>query len=529
MRPQRSLARTPEADIETQPLLRTPQSYDPGDASPEQQSARPTRTRPVSVAHRFLLQALWPVSLLSVIVIAVVWAVYLITWVAPRALNPTPPSAEQRARDAEWVSGSPYWADRQACRWLSLCGVHHLRWDPPAIEGGGAGERSRGAEASVRTRVGAGLRRPRAKVVSSKGARQVPEYVLRHAPLVHLHSGESFWPASVEEHAKHMRPVNHTAPGGNDGDSGGSRVLLNLTSLDSLDAIHSGAVYLTSTEDVETRPSWLSSRDGLPSSADDESAGRSTAPAVLVLVEKETDGGPVLDAFWFFFYSYNLGQTVLGVRFGNHVGDWEHCMVRFARGEPTAVFLSEHEGGQAYAWRALEKAAAASNDHHHPRPSGDGDRPVIYSAVGSHAMYATPGSHPYVLPFGMLKDVTDKGPLWDPAKNAWAYWHEPPERSGEDEGGQKGEGVFEPAAPISSGGGKAAPAPAGWLGFSGRWGDELYGLDNRRQWRLFNQYHYVNGPAGPADKHLWRDTMCPQSRCRILDSLEAGRKRTWYA
>ncbi|KAL8344151.1 hypothetical protein RB601_004599 [Gaeumannomyces tritici] len=525
MRPQISLPRPSEADVETQPLLSTSQSYDPRDSSPEQRSARPTSIRSVPSTLRALLQATWPVSLLLAIVLAVMWALYLVAWVAPRALNPTPPSAEQRARDAEWVSGSPYWADRQACRWLSLCGVHHLRWDPPAIEGGGADERPRGgAGESGRGRERAGFRRPRAKVAGSKGAKQVPEYVLRHAPLVHLHSGESFWPASVEEHLRHMRPVNHTAPGSNNGDGGSSHALLNLTSLDSLDATHGGAVYLTSTEDVETRPTWLTSRGGLPSSTDGENMGRSTAPAVLVLVEKDTDDdGPVLDAFWFFFYSYNLGQTVLGVRFGNHVGDWEHCMVRFVRGEPTAVFLSEHEGGQAYAWRALEKAAAAGDNNsssQHSRPSGGGgggDRPVVYSAVGSHAMYATAGSHPYVLPFGMLKDVTDEGPLWDPARNAWAYWHEP--SGGEDES------VFEPAAPI---GGEAAPAPAGWLGFRGRWGDELYGLDDGRQWRLFNQYHYVNGPAGPADKHLGRNAMCLQSRCKVLDSLESGRKRTWY-
>ncbi|KLU92713.1 hypothetical protein MAPG_11700, partial [Magnaporthiopsis poae ATCC 64411] len=417
MRPQRPGTRPLGADLESQPLLRSQQNNDPGDAD---QPAQPSNTQPnspVSITSRVLLRALSLVLLLLTNILAVMWTLYLVSWVA-RALNPTPPSEEQRARDAAWVSGSPYWVDRQACRWLSLCGVHHLRWDPPGLEGGDivvVGENSTG----------------RAVVVSqSGGAKQVPDYVLRHAPLVHLHSGESFWPASVAEHVKHMRALNHTAPPGDtaDDEDRDSRTLLNLTDLDSLNAIHGGAaVYLTSTDDVETRPNWLSSRDAMPRSQNDESNGRSTAPVVLVLVEKETaaDGEPtVLDAFWFFFYSYNLGQTVLGLRFGNHVGDWEHCMVRFVRGEPTAMFLSEHAGGQAYAWRALEKAATAEGSKD-GGGGGGGYRPVIYSAVGSHAMYATPGDHPYVLPFGMLKDVTDKGPLWDPAKNAWAYWHQP--------------------------------------------------------------------------------------------------------
>jgi hypothetical protein len=80
--------------------------------------------------------------------------------------------------------------------------------------------------------------------------------------------------------------------------------------------------------------------------------GRSDAPAVLVTVPK---GDGVVDAFWFFFYSYNLGNAVFNVRFGNHVGDWEHTVVRFHNGEPKAVFFSEHSFGEAYTYDAVEK------------------------------------------------------------------------------------------------------------------------------------------------------------------------------
>jgi hypothetical protein len=80
--------------------------------------------------------------------------------------------------------------------------------------------------------------------------------------------------------------------------------------------------------------------------------GRSDAPAVLVVVPK---GDGVVDAFWFFFYSYNLGNTVFNVRFGNHVGDWEHTTVRFHNGVPKAIFFSEHAGGEAYTYEAVEK------------------------------------------------------------------------------------------------------------------------------------------------------------------------------
>ena len=80
--------------------------------------------------------------------------------------------------------------------------------------------------------------------------------------------------------------------------------------------------------------------------------GRSDAPAVLVVVEKDEG---VVDAFFFFFYSYNLGNKVFNVRFGNHVGDWEHTLVRFQNGVPKAVFFSEHAYGEAYTYEALEK------------------------------------------------------------------------------------------------------------------------------------------------------------------------------
>ena len=83
-----------------------------------------------------------------------------------------------------------------------------------------------------------------------------------------------------------------------------------------------------------------------------QEGGRSDAPAVLIVVDK---GHGVVDAFWFYFYSYNLGNVVLNVRFGNHVGDWEHSAVRFHHGKPKAVYFSEHNFGEAYGYDAVEK------------------------------------------------------------------------------------------------------------------------------------------------------------------------------
>lgn len=52
-------------------------------------------------------------------------------------------------------------------------------------------------------------------------------------------------------------------------------------------------------------------------------------------------------------------------------------MVRFKDGQPTAVWFSQHEYGEAYSYSAVQKV---------------GKRPVAYSAKGSHANYAKAAS-----------------------------------------------------------------------------------------------------------------------------------------
>ena len=222
--------------------------------------------------------------------------------------------------------------------------------------------------------------------------------------------------------------------------------------------------------------------------------GRSGAPSVLIAVDK---GHGVVDAFWFFFYSFNLGNIVFNVRFGNHVGDWEHCMIRFHHGVPKAMFFSEHSFGDAYSFEAVEKL---------------GKRPVIYSAEGSHAMYATAGTHAYILPWGLLHDVTDRGPLWDPSLNVHSYTYD----------------YLKDDLRSSN---MTPKAPTEWFYFNGHWGDKFYPLSDERQYRFAGQYHYVNGPLGPRFKSLGRRKVCagPSSdRCTIRNWIyESRRSRRW--
>ncbi|KAL1844986.1 hypothetical protein VTK73DRAFT_1388 [Phialemonium thermophilum] len=187
-------------------------------------------------------------------------------------------------------------------------------------------------------------------------------------------------------------------------------------------------------------------------------------------------------------------------------------MVRFENGIPRALFMSEHAGGQAFAWSALEKFQTRTADNETI------ERPVLYSAIGSHAMYAVPGNHPYVLPFGMLKDVTDRGPLWDPALNTYAYFYD--YVADRDSGGTN----LTSLTPAASN----PEAPTSWFHFAGPWGDELYALRDMRQWRLFEQYHYITGPLGPKFKNLDRMNVCQTEHCTLLYSIEAGKKAVWY-
>ncbi|CZS96134.1 related to VPS62 Vacuolar Protein Sorting [Rhynchosporium agropyri] len=576
----------------------------------------------------------------------------ILSWVGLTALHkhldPNNRTPAQVREDAYWISTSKNWLDRQACRWIGLCGLAH--WHPdPAVRPWNKkrGDKRQGRDVQYVLNEGENGRdgqdgeddddRDLWDRIPGQGQRlkpgdwdgdtrvlkEVPQFVLDHAPLVHLYSDEQFWPSDIREHLAHVMPYNNMTDLNNTG------FRPTVDNLHELNEGRKGAfVFLHSKDDVEERPEWLGSAYNKPVPYDDEDedgegenedkeedvpldeistgavpseedletwfdpygpkhkisapipptyqsqpqtanktppkksskepyrealrrrspilqkpGGYSPAPAVLVLVDK---GSGILDAFWFYFYSYNLGTTVLGCRFGNHVGDWEHSLIRFHNGVPKAVFFSAHSGGLAYTYSAVEKG----------KGKGREGRPVLYSALGSHAMYAQPGSHPYVLPFGLLGDVTDRGPMWDPAHNYLAYHYNTsithgadakafPEPSTDSNVPPPSSYSLQPSEPslqratnpstlqMASALQPAAnnpDAPMGWWWFAGHWGDKLYSLGDWRQWRFVGEYHYVSGPFGPRWKNLGRSKVC-QSRggCMIVDSLREGKGRSWLS
>ncbi|PHH72707.1 hypothetical protein CDD80_4309 [Ophiocordyceps camponoti-rufipedis] len=153
----------------------------------------------------------------SLVLATLLTSFILLAWYLPRALNPTETSPSKQLEDRLWVETSPYFWDRAACRWLGLCGVHHLRADPAVrVEDGGVEEEEEEEEEEwleLRRRgVGEGDgkgKKKRRRTVKRRIVEDVPDYVLRFAPYVHLYSGEQFWPSDIAEHVRHMNATDH--------------------------------------------------------------------------------------------------------------------------------------------------------------------------------------------------------------------------------------------------------------------------------------------------------------------------------
>ncbi|PWY92886.1 vacuolar protein sorting-associated protein 62 [Aspergillus heteromorphus CBS 117.55] len=305
-------------------------------------------------------------------------------------------------------------------------------------------------------------------------ATALPSYVLEYAPLVWLYSQEAYLPYDFGKQLVHAIPmVNWTA-------IQGAPSPLTLDNLASLNDLGNTSVYLTSKEGINAnpQPEWL---HGVKPDANGKTEG-AVSSAIIV----RDHGNGTLDAFYFYCYAYNQGNTVLGMEFGDHVGDLEHNMMRFENGVPKALWYSQHAGGEAFTYSATEKK---------------GKRPIAYSANGTHAVYAIPGTHDHAiphfnLPVGFVEDHTDRGTLWDPIQSAYAYSYDAARRT------------FQPYD---------RSFPVNWLGFNGQWGDDA--LPGGPE--LFGEAKYTAGPNGPKFKHLVRETVCSDSPCVVLPF------RTW--
>ncbi|KAH8712234.1 hypothetical protein GQ44DRAFT_762697 [Phaeosphaeriaceae sp. PMI808] len=232
---------------------------------------------------------------------------------------------------------------------------------------------------------------------------EVPKYILEHAPLVHLFSKDPYRPSSLAAQIVNTHPEI---------DFKGvtiSKSPLTIDNIDQLNAVGTNGgrdVYLTSNNDITTNPKWL---EGIQVDSNGGTGDEKTG--VIVVVDK---GEGIVDAFYFYFFAFNWGGIVLGKQLGDHVGDWEHNMIRFINGVPTYIWLSQHSNGEAFTFAAMNKDTS-------------GKRPICYAANGSHALYPLPGAHDHTIPNlnlptpFLLVDETDTGPIYDPTLSSYIY------------------------------------------------------------------------------------------------------------
>lgn len=295
---------------------------------------------------------------------------------------------------------------------------------------------------------------------------------------MYLFSGDPYRPTDLTIHLQRTQPeIDYAVVDG----------APNPLTLDNLDQINPD-VFLTAKDDVTSNPAWL-----LGTAPDSTNKISDAIPAAIIVADK---GNNTVDVFYMYFYSFNWGGIVniIDKNFGNHVGDWEHNMIRFVDGVPTAAWYSQHADGEAFVWEALQK---------------NGDRPYAYSANGSHATYATAGTHDHTIPgldvdFDiLLADDCDTGLTWDPTFSAYYYTYD---------------------AATNSFGTYDNSTPTAYLNFAGKWGDEHYPDSDNRQEDLLGLgkvYKYADGPTGPKDKNLNRQNVCPDSveDCKIRKVL----------
>ncbi|PSN70142.1 hypothetical protein BS50DRAFT_571435 [Corynespora cassiicola Philippines] len=306
-----------------------------------------------------------------------------------------------------------------------------------------------------------------AKVEGRQAPSGVPDYVIKYAPVVYLHSAEVYFPSDLQVF------LDNTIPRANYQEVSGPRPL-NANNVNA----YGQDVYLTSEDDVTTNPAWIKG-------VKPDKNGKTNGAVSSAIIVNDKGGGNV-DAFYFYWYIYNWGGKVLGLsslNFGNHVGDWEHNMIRFSNGVPQYIWYSQHANGQAFKYSVTEKYQDV--------------RPIAYSSNGSHANYAMGGTHDHLipnlnLPGGALEDYTNKGYFWDPTQSAYYFKF--------DAGANK----FTPYD-------ESGATPVNWLNFKGRWGDQEYPTSDKRQVKLFGQAKYGSGPTGPADKQLNRAKVCPEN------------------
>jgi len=218
-------------------------------------------------------------------------------------------------------------------------------------------------------------------------------------------------------------------------------------------------------------------------------------------VTEHNDSCSTIDITYTFFYPFNYGKDVcvgigdvsgcLGevLTFGNHVGDWEHVSLRIQGGRPSQIYVGVHSFGAWYSWNEntrkfyfVEGEPVIRKTVKHgkifpvkmeveypPELLLEDGHPAVFSANGSHGVWADAGVHNYIHILTVhLDDVCERGLAWDTWNNL---------------------DIIE-TAPEDTYAGENT-----WVDFRGRWGN-IQKLDCGFE-PLVGECGLVGGPTGP--------------------------------
>jgi hypothetical protein len=172
----------------------------------------------------------------------------------------------------------------------------------------------------------------------------------------------------------------------------------------------------------------------------------SLAPLFAEIQPQAEDEALIAVEFW-----YHNAYNYTGIFFGNHFGDWESFLILFSVKDkggapeiiPVAYNTSAHGGGT---WRCKKDLLFENG------------RLQLFSAVGTHATYPTPGTHFN----GIYPDITRRDTPWNTFELMRPLMREP------------------------------------YYGFSGSWGATSF-------------VHWMNGPIPPGPRFKYLPRTVPES------------------
>jgi hypothetical protein len=272
-----------------------------------------------------------------------------------------------------------------------------------------------------------------------EGIEHLDAVARRFAPVVWIHRREKFGPVSVEEFLEHSELTWRTASRfRRDSDLAGrgaldpARLGFGCAALTASCYRHDRFMATDLTRphhESSSRPLDLTTKEGFYLDPDDPvRRGEIGSSAQAPMYYEARTGETTRIAYWFFFGYSRPNKTFAGVNpaaLFSHEGDWENIEVVVGPGgRPRAVRYFGHGDPRRFSWDAICKIVEEGEEE---CGTGELGRPVVYSALYSHASYASAAERrseeTKVCAKNRLKwpcshDFRNQGFLWDPLASA---------------------------------------------------------------------------------------------------------------